>query len=39
MRDIIIHHYFDVDPDVVLQALRENVPLFLEVLKHIKSDL
>ena len=39
MRDIIVHHYFDVDPDVVLQTLREDIPLFLGVLKDIESDL
>lgn len=39
MRDIIVHHYFDVDPDVVLQTLREDIPLLLKVLKDIKSDL
>ena len=39
MRDIIVHHYFDVDPDVVLQTLREDIPLLLGVLKDIESDL
>ena len=39
MRDIIVHHYFGVDPDVVLQTLREDIPLLLGVLKDIESDL
>lgn len=39
MRDIIVHHYFDVDPEVVLQTLREDIPLLFDVLQIIKNDL
>lgn len=39
MRDIIVHHYFDVDPDVVLLTLREDIPLLLNALQAIKNDL
>ena len=39
MRDIIVHHYFDVDPDVVLQTLREDIPLLLGVLKDLERVL
>lgn len=39
MRDIIVHHYFDVDPEVVLQTLREDIPLLFDVLRIIKNDL
>lgn len=39
MRDIIVHHYFDVDPDMVLQTVREDIPLLRDVLQVIKNDL
>ncbi len=39
MRDIIVHHYFDIDADIVYYTLRTDIPLLLEVLERIKADL
>ena len=39
MRDIIVHHYFDVDAEVIFLTLKEDIPLLYGVLKKIKKDL
>ncbi len=39
MRDIIAHHYFDVDADKVFDVLRNEVPKLLEVIKQMKIEI
>ncbi len=39
MRDIIVHHYFDVDAEVIYKTLQEDIPLLYKVLNQIKDDL
>ena len=39
MRDIIVHHYFEVDVDVVFETVRKDLPLLKEVLKEMRSDV
>jgi len=39
MRDVIVHHYFEIDADVVLQTLRIDVPCLLEAVSQIRKDL
>lgn len=39
MRDIIVHHYFDVDAEQIFNTLRDDIPLLLNVLGEIKKDL
>lgn len=39
MRDIIVHHYFDVDAEEIYKTLKEDIPLLLPVLNEIKKDL
>jgi len=39
MRDIIVHHYFDVDAEVIFKTLREDIPLLRAILMKIKDDL
>lgn len=39
MRDIIVHHYFDVDAEQIYNTLREDIPLLISVLSLIKNDL
>lgn len=39
MRDIIVHHYFDIDADVVLCTLKENLPQLQLVLKRMRADI
>lgn len=39
MRDIIVHHYFEVDADVIFNTIKENIPLLMKVLKQIHKEL
>ena len=39
MRDIIVHHYFEIDADVIFATVQENVPQLLIVLQKIKEDI
>jgi len=39
MRDIIVHHYFDVDAEAIYKTLKEDIPLVLSVLEKIKKHL
>ncbi len=39
MRDIIVHHYFDIDAEQIYVTLKEDIPLLLEVLIRIKNDI
>lgn len=38
MRDIIVHHYFEVDADVIFNTVKESVPELMSVLKQIRKD-
>jgi uncharacterized protein with HEPN domain len=39
MRDIIVHHYFDVDAEEIFKTLQEDIPLLDDVLEKIKDYL
>jgi uncharacterized protein with HEPN domain len=39
MRDKIAHGYFEIDIDVVFDALKNDIPPLLEVIKQMKIDL
>jgi uncharacterized protein with HEPN domain len=39
MRDIIAHHYFDIDANLIFNTLREGVPALLETIRLIKNDI
>ncbi|MFA5329285.1 MAG: HepT-like ribonuclease domain-containing protein [Prolixibacteraceae bacterium] len=39
MRDIIVHHYFDVDAEEIFKTLKEDIPLLATVLNRIKKDI
>lgn len=39
MRDIIVHHYFEVDADVIFNTVKQNVPLLMNTLKQMRKDL
>ena len=39
MRDKIVHHYFEIDTDVVFQTIEEDIPLMLPVINRILNDL
>ncbi len=39
MRDIITHHYFDIDSEVVFTVCSEHLPEFRKVIEKIKTDI
>ncbi|KOH47106.1 HepT-like ribonuclease domain-containing protein [Sunxiuqinia dokdonensis] len=39
MRDIIVHHYFDVDAEQIFNTLQEDIPTLISVLVKIKNEL
>lgn len=39
MRDIIVHHYFEVDADVIFNTVKQNIPLLMATLKRMQKDL
>ena len=39
MRDIIAHHYFDVDAEQIFVTLKEDIPPLIDVLIMIKNEL
>lgn len=39
MRDIIVHHYFEIDADIILTTVRANIPPLLVVIRQIEKDL
>ena len=39
MRDIIAHHYFDLDAEIVYDVIKHDLPKLKDVLQHIIDDL
>ena len=39
MRDVIAHHYFEIDADVVFETLKNDVPSLLQTIVKMKNDL
>ena len=39
MRDIIVHHYFDIDATIVVATLRNEIPKLYKVIELIIEDL
>jgi uncharacterized protein with HEPN domain len=39
LRDVIAHHYFEVDAEKVFAILCDDVPPLLAVIKQMKEDL
>lgn len=39
IRDILSHHYFDLDAEVIFGSCNNNIRDLLDILKKIKSDL
>lgn len=39
MRDIITHHYFDIDAETVFTVCEEHIPELETVIRSIKNDL
>ena len=38
MRDIIVHHYFDIDAEEIYKTVKEDLPLLQSVLEKIKTN-
>jgi len=38
MRDVIAHHYFDIEADKVFDTLQNDVPLLLQTITEIMTD-
>ncbi|KAA6315271.1 hypothetical protein EZS27_034245 [termite gut metagenome] len=39
MRDVIAHHYFEVDADVVFNIVKNSIPPLLAIIEQMKQDL
>ena len=39
MRDIITHHYFDIDAEVVFNVIRTKLPIMKDTINKIVSEL
>ena len=39
IRDIIAHHYFDLDGEIVFNVVKENLPEMLECIKKIMDEM
>lgn len=39
MRDVIAHHYFEIDAEVVFKTLQQDIQPLLQTIKQIKNDL
>lgn len=37
MRDIIVHHYFDIDADEIFKTLKEDIPQLLVALHELRK--
>lgn len=39
IRDIIVHHYFDVDADEIFRICKEDIPQLYDVIDKIRKEL
>ncbi|GHV56439.1 hypothetical protein FACS1894182_02970 [Bacteroidia bacterium] len=39
MRDVIAHHYFEIDADVVFDTLQQDIKPLLQVIIQIKENM
>ncbi|MDD5091791.1 MAG: DUF86 domain-containing protein [Candidatus Wallbacteria bacterium] len=39
MRDILTHHYSDVNPEAVFNTCRDKIPLLLAAIRRISADM
>lgn len=39
VRDIIVHHYFDVDADEIFHICKNDIPILHDVIKRMIADL
>lgn len=39
IRDVIVHHYFDIDADEIFRICQEDIPQLLQVIRKMINDL
>ena len=39
IRDFIVHHYFEVDTDVIFNICKKDIPVLAPVIQRIIEDL
>ena len=39
VRDFIVHHYFEVDADVIFEICKNDVPVLIKVIERMMDDL
>ena len=39
MRDIIVHHYFEIDAEIVFQTIHDDLALLRDVLLQVQGDV
>ena len=39
MRDIIVHHYFEIDAEVIFATIKESIPELLTIIQKIGKEL
>ncbi len=39
MRDVIAHHYFEIDAEVVFKSIKGDMPPLLAIIRQIKTDI
>lgn len=39
MRDVITHHYFDIDAEIVLDTIEDKIPMLLKIINKMINDL
>lgn len=39
MRDIIVHHYFEIDAEVIFATVKESIPELLTIIQKIGKEL
>lgn len=39
MRDIIVHHYFEIDADVIFATIKESIPELLLVIQKMQKEV
>lgn len=39
VRDIIVHHYFDIDADEIFRICKEDIPQLLQIIRKMINDL
>ncbi|WP_455628783.1 HepT-like ribonuclease domain-containing protein [Parabacteroides chinchillae] len=38
MRDIISHHYFEIDAEVIFESIKQDIPVLQRTIRQIISD-